>query len=471
MRVDLLSPSREPLGITNLPPLSYVQAQTNLLKSLSGMPILFTIRTAPQGGKFPPDAENEALALMLMAVEEQCKYIDVEIEWSPEMINAVVEKKGSSKIIASFYDWTGDIRWTSDLLREKYATADVFGDIIKLSILSADVYDCHELALFERSHSSQNPKSLLAVGMGHLSGNTAIITGGNTGLGYEAAIQLLDLKLSYLILAVRSLERGEEAAAKLRKQHPGATIDVWQLDMNSYDSIQAFARRAGSHISRIDIVILNAGIMKMSFSKNSSTGHEETLQVNYLSTVLLAILLLPVLKAKRKPDGDPAHLTIVNAALTLAASFPNRDAKPLLPSFDDPKTFSSETYNSSKLLAHMFLWKLADVVSADDVIVNLSDPAWCRGTALGRDAPGLLRWGLWAFGATGRTPRVGASCFVDAVVNKGEESHGCFLMSWNIHPFAAFLYTSEGKNVTERLWAETLDELELAGARSMLKSM
>ncbi|KAF3811859.1 Pentafunctional AROM polypeptide [Colletotrichum gloeosporioides] len=166
MRVDLLSPSREPLGTTNLPPLSYVQAQIKLLRSLSGMPILFTILTAPQGGKFPPDAENEALALMLMAVEEQCKYIDVEIEWSPEMINAVVEKKGSSKIIASFHDWTGDIRWTSDLLQEKYATADAFGDIMKLSIFSADVYDCHELALFERSHSSQNPKPLLAVGMG-----------------------------------------------------------------------------------------------------------------------------------------------------------------------------------------------------------------------------------------------------------------------------------------------------------------
>ncbi|KAI8213941.1 putative quinate permease [Colletotrichum sp. SAR 10_76] len=471
MRVDLLSPSREPLGTTNLPPLSYVQAQIKLLQSLSDMPILFTIRTAPQGGKFPPDAENDALALMLMAVEERCKYIDVEIEWSPELVNAVVEKKGTSKIIASFHDWTGDIRWTSDLLREKYATADAFGDIIKLSILSADVYDCHELALFERSHSSKSPKPLLAVGMGHLSGKTAIITGGNTGLGYEAAIQLLNLKLSNLILAVRSLERGEDAAAKLRKQHPSATIDVWQLDMNSCDSIQEFARRAESHLSRIDIVILNAGIMKMSFSKNPSTGHEETLQVNYLSTVLLAILLLPVLKAKRKPDGDPAHLTIVNAALTLAASFPNRDAKPLLPSFDDPKIFSSETYNSSKLLAHMFLWKLSDIVSADNVIVNLSDPAWCRGTALGRDAPGLLRWGLWAFGATGRTPRVGASCFVDAVVNKGKESHGCFLMSWNIHPFAAFLYTSEGKVVTERLWAETLDELEFAGARGILKSM
>ncbi|KAJ0383133.1 hypothetical protein COL922a_011107 [Colletotrichum nupharicola] len=280
------------------------------------MPILFTIRTVPQGGKFPPDAENEALALMLMAVEEQCKYIDVEIEWSPEMINAVVEEKGSSKIIASFHDWTGDIRWTSDLLREKYATADAFGDIIKLSILSADVYDCHELALFERSHSSKSPKPLLAVGMGHPNGQLRTPA-------FQAKRPLL----------------------------PAAT-----LDMNSYDSIQAFARRAESHLSRIDIAILNAGIMKMSFSKNPSTGHEETLQVNYLSTVLLAILLLPVLKAKRKPEGDPAHLTIVNAALTLAASFPNRDAKPLLPSFEDPKIFSSETYNSSKLLAHMFLW-------------------------------------------------------------------------------------------------------------------
>lgn len=127
MRVDLLSPSREPLGATNLPPLSYVQAQIKFLQSLSEMPILFTIRTVPQGGKFPPDAENEALALMLMAVEERCKYIDVEIEWSPEMINAVVEKKGSSKIITSFHDWTGDIRWMSDLLRERYTTADAFG--------------------------------------------------------------------------------------------------------------------------------------------------------------------------------------------------------------------------------------------------------------------------------------------------------------------------------------------------------
>ena len=265
---------------------------------------------------------------------------------------------------------------------------------------------------------------------------TAIVSGSNTGLGYEAARQLLGLKLSRLIMAVRSLERGEAAAARLRRQYPDASIKVWQLDMSAYDSIQAFAARVSSQLSHIDIVILNAGVIGLTFKKTKSTGHGELLQVNYLSTMLLAILILPTLKAKGPPDGRPARLTVVSAALTLVAKFAERDSVPLLAAFDDPKMFDhQETYNSSKLLAHMFLWNLVDYVSADDVIVNLADPAWCKGTELTRDVTGGTKVGVKIFGAlTGRSPVVGASCFVDAVVNKGKESHGCFIMSWQIHP-------------------------------------
>ncbi|KAI8631889.1 NAD(P)-binding protein [Xylariaceae sp. FL1651] len=308
----------------------------------------------------------------------------------------------------------------------------------------------------------------------NLSGKTAIVTGGNTGLGYEAASQLLDIQLSHLILGCRSLERGEAASAKLRQQHPAATIEVWLLDMASYESVQVFARRVATELQRIDFVLLNAGLIKLHFTKIPSTGHEEGLQVNYLSTMLLALLLLPTLKSKGPPTGqEPAHLTIVSAALTLAAKFPNRNANPLLPSFDDPKTFEpQEHYHSNKLLAHMFLWKLVDYVSADDVVVNLADPAWCKGTELVRDAPGITKVGAKIFGSlTGRTQRVGASCFVDALVNKGKESHGCFLMSWQIHPFSSMLYTPEGKVVTQRVWDETLAELDFAGVRSILESM
>ncbi|KAH8661154.1 type I 3-dehydroquinase-domain-containing protein [Ilyonectria robusta] len=150
MRVDLLSPSMEPLGSSNLPPLHMFGTKFNYFS----------------GGKFPDTAEEEALALMLMAVEEGCHYMDVEIEWSRGLIDTLVAKKRNTKLVASFHGWTGEIRWTSDTLQEKYALADTFGDIIKLSILSVDVYDCHELALFVKKHLAESPKPLLAVGMG-----------------------------------------------------------------------------------------------------------------------------------------------------------------------------------------------------------------------------------------------------------------------------------------------------------------
>lgn len=206
--------------------------------------------------------------------------------------------------------------------------------------------------------------------------------------------------------------------------------------MCSYPSIQAFARRVESDLSRIDIVLLNAGVLKYTFNIIESTGHEECLQVNYLSTVLLVILLLPVLKAKG-PPGEPARLTIVSASWALSAKFPFRDKTPLLTAFDDPKTYDGdqkEDYSSGKLLGHMFLWKFVDYVSPDDVILNLADPAWCK-TGLSREVTGMMKVaGFVLGGALARSPKVGASCFVDAIINKGKESHGCFLMSWKIMP-------------------------------------
>jgi NAD(P)-dependent dehydrogenase (short-subunit alcohol dehydrogenase family) len=270
----------------------------------------------------------------------------------------------------------------------------------------------------------------------NLSGQTAIITGSNTGLGYEAAIQLLDLNLTRLVLAVRSTDKGEAAAATLRKQYSKASIEVWELDMCSYSSVQAFAKRVDTQLSRIDIVILNAGRARLEYHKCEITGHEEDLQVNYLSTILLTVLLLPTLKAKG-PPGQPAHLTISSAALTLHAKFLQKDKIPLLPALDDPNNFDrGDSYITSKLLAQVFLWSLVDYVSANDVIINLADPAMVRGTNLSRDVQGVgIKIALTIFKIiAGRSPKVGASCYIDAVVNKGKESHGCFLMSWKIHP-------------------------------------
>ncbi|PWY92224.1 short-chain dehydrogenase/reductase family protein [Aspergillus heteromorphus CBS 117.55] len=307
----------------------------------------------------------------------------------------------------------------------------------------------------------------------NLTGQVAIITGGNAGLGYECAMQLLSLRLTHLILAVRSPSRGEAAASKLRHAYPKSTIDVWPLDMSSYDSIQTFTARISSQLPRLDTVILNAGVRHTNFLSVPGTGHEETIQVNYLSTVLLTILLLPILKTK-SPSGIPGRITIINAALALLPKLPSvDDDAPLLKSFDSPAQYDANGhYCMSKLFAHAFLYKLVDYVSADDVVVNLADPAFVKGTGLIRDVNTVGKVFMALFGALcGRTVKVGASTFVDAAVVKGKESHGCFLMSWKIEPFNSSLYTSDGERAVEQLWRETMDELAFADVRGVLQSM
>lgn len=267
----------------------------------------------------------------------------------------------------------------------------------------------------------------------NLGGKVGIVTGANQGLGLEASDQLLASRLSRLIIAVRSLAKGKVAADALRAKYPKATVDVFQLDMTSYTSIRAFVAEV-ERLERLDIAILNAGVRKIKPELVPGTGHEETIQINYLSTSLLAILLLPILKQK-SADG-PGRLTIVGSGLAFQAKFRNRTAVPLLASFDDPKGFDAvDRYNISKLLGMMFLYKLAEYVSADEVIVNVVDPGFVKGTNLTRELPFVVRTLLtmWQHIAA-RSLEVGASTYVDAAVVKGGESHGCYVMSWKISP-------------------------------------
>jgi NAD(P)-dependent dehydrogenase (short-subunit alcohol dehydrogenase family) len=186
-----------------------------------------------------------------------------------------------------------------------------------------------------------------------------------------------------------------------------------------------------------DYTILNAGVSMMNFSTTRSTGHETVIQVNHISTILLTILLLPVLKAKSAPDNPP-RLTVINSVTVHLCKFPNRDQRPLLPSFDDTKITPwdpKERYGVSKLLPQLFLVKLTEHIKSDDVIINMVDPGLTKGTDLSRDASGLVRIASKAFfGIAGRTVDKGAATYVDALLGHGKESHGCFLMNTEISP-------------------------------------
>ncbi|KAE9369324.1 putative short-chain dehydrogenase/reductase family protein [Stipitochalara longipes BDJ] len=307
-----------------------------------------------------------------------------------------------------------------------------------------------------------------------LKGKVAIVTGANCGLGFESSKQLLDLGLSHLIVAVRSLEKGRAAASKLLLANTTATIDIWPLDMESYDSIQAFVRKCNTELSRIDFTILNAGIGPIAFRKSPSTGHESAIQVNYLSTVFFAILLLPVLKAKSTPDGPP-RLTVISSVLGHLAKFPNRDQRPLLPSFDDIKITPwdpREAYGVSKLLSQLFLVELSEHVNSNDVVINMVEPGATKGTGLARDVGGAMLIALKIFqGIAGRRVERGAATYADALLGHGKESHGCFLMNCEITPLATIYYNPEGKKLMKQIWEETMKELSFAHVEEIIASM
>lgn len=103
LRADLLGPSTEPLGEVNLPPLTYVKEQLQALQAMSSLPILFTIRTKSQGGKFPDDSSQQALDLIILAVDCGVAYIDVEIEWPKTMLQEITTRKGDDLQIESLH--------------------------------------------------------------------------------------------------------------------------------------------------------------------------------------------------------------------------------------------------------------------------------------------------------------------------------------------------------------------------------
>ncbi|KAI0009468.1 retinol dehydrogenase 12 [Xylariaceae sp. FL0662B] len=298
-----------------------------------------------------------------------------------------------------------------------------------------------------------------------LSGKTAIVTGSNIGIGLECSRQLLDLGLSKLIIAVRNEPKGEAARKELLSgRTDGAhTIEVWKLDLSLYESVTAFVERTKG-LDRLDIVVLNAGQASITRKINQSTGHDECIQVNYLSNALLAILLLPVLKAKNSPQR-PGRLAVVNSDTSSWAAFKEKDSVPLLPAFDTPEFFDqSDRYSTSKLLCQLFLSELTKRVPPSVAIINAPNPGMCYGSGLNRDADGTLLgvflrivWRL-----LGRSTSVGARAVTDAVVKHGAETHGQYLEDGKLNPMAPIVYKPQGARIANQLWQETMEELEFA---------
>ncbi|PGH33526.1 hypothetical protein GX50_03683 [[Emmonsia] crescens] len=292
-------------------------------------------------------------------------------------------------------------------------------------------------------------------------GKTVLITGANAGLGFEAAIKFAALGASNLIFGVRSLQRGEEAKARIEAT-TGCGADIIQLvelDMSSYASIENFVQQVNRRFPVVHAAVLNAGVFQSSY-KLSPEGWEMSIQVNGISTAYLGILLLPKLRKTGLSTGRAVHLEIVGSCSQGDVNVKDvRDTSSILQKINDPKNFSiGSQYCISKLLAMWVTTHIAAKTSVEQVIVSASCPGMCKSN-LSHDL-GLVLRGLDGFARSilARTTEQGSRTLVSGTL-LGPDAHGGFWTHDKVAMPGVLVVSDEGKKLGTHCWGEILDVL------------
>ncbi|KAK2754524.1 hypothetical protein FQN54_006925 [Arachnomyces sp. PD_36] len=294
------------------------------------------------------------------------------------------------------------------------------------------------------------------------SNQTIIVTGANTGLGFEAAKHFVRLGAEKVILAVRSVSKGEAAleAIETSTRRKGVAT-VWELDLGSYQSVKRFAERANG-LPRLDAVVENAGIAAMSYS--TLEDNESTITVNVVSTFLLALLILPKLRESSRATGLTSRLTIVSSGVHAWPKFEERTADNIFEALNNKKTAKmGERYPVSKLLEVLVVRELAEQSKSwkDSVAINVLNPGFCQ-SELARNATGFIHVMITLQKLiAAKSTEQGSRTLVSAAAS-GAESHGKYFHNGVIDDDALspFVRSTEGKDAQKKVWKEITQKLE-----------
>lgn len=269
-------------------------------------------------------------------------------------------------------------------------------------------------------------------------GKTVLVTGANIGLGFEAAIKYAKKGATKLFLGVRSVQKGEDTKEVIvqRTGYDRGRIVVVPVDLSSFASVQSFVKNLEKETHELDVVLLNAGIVYNSYVK-SPEGWEMAVQVNVLSTALMAVLLLPLLRQSAAVKQEIPHMTFVNSAGHMDVKSEWWSGS-LLQAANDESTFDvKHSYCVVKLLGMAVMEQVARATTGSDgtpeIIVNACCPYMTK-TNLGRNFPLYYKIMMSVFHYfTARTTEEGSRTLVSATA-LGPESHGRFWLHDILHP-------------------------------------
>lgn len=294
-------------------------------------------------------------------------------------------------------------------------------------------------------------------------GKTILITGANTGLGLATASTFLHLKASRLIFAVRSISKGEAARAQLlgnveiRRCNPDAVIEIIHLDLEDFASVlrctdqvkktcEVTVKEGKEKTAGLDVLVLNAGASLFHYQRTID-GHETSIQVNYLSNILLMMSLLPLLKTTAGLKGSPGRITWVGSRrykdysrkLFIEKGLLSgiREDEELLPQIDCLENWVRwKRYNDTKFLAAIFVREIGKRLCPDEVTVNMCCPGMVN-TGITNNLPTLLWIVMMAvMGLRGRSLEEGSFVLVRSGLGTSAygNDHGRFLKDGEVEP-------------------------------------
>ncbi len=206
-------------------------------------------------------------------------------------------------------------------------------------------------------------------------GRTAVITGANTGLGYETAVALA-AKGANVVLAVRNTDKGKAAADLIARRTPGASVAVQELDLTSLDSIRTAAEQLRSEYDTIDLLINNAGVM-MTPKSTTKDGFELQFGTNHLGHFAFTGLLLDRV------------LAVPGSRVVTVSSVGHRFARNGI-RFDDLQSEREYSrvgaYGQAKLANLMFTYELQRRLQGTNTIATAAHPGGSR-SELTRNLP------------------------------------------------------------------------------------
>ncbi len=202
-----------------------------------------------------------------------------------------------------------------------------------------------------------------------LSGKTVLITGANSGIGFETARALLSAHAK-VIMAVRDRAKGESAAKTLQAAYPDAQIPILALNLSSLASVRHTAEQFLAQWTTLDLLINNAGIMATPLGYTID-GFEQQFATNYLGHYLLTRLLLPALQ-----KAAPARIVSLTSRVHQLSDI----------HFDDIQ-YQHRLYNKWEAYAQS---KTADALLAVALTRHLSS----QGITANAVSPGSIRTGL-----------------------------------------------------------------------------